>query len=467
MTNLERDACALWILHTYVIRHFMISPKLFVHSPMKECGKSTLFDILNHLVARPLLAENITTATCFRIIAKHQPTLLIDEVDSFLKENDELRGVLNASHRYDGRVPRLIGAGDDYEPRNFKVYAAVALAGIGWLHPTLMSRSIVIDLQRAGRNDQLEPLRIGKTDHLDELARRIVRWVTASEERIAAMEPAMPGDLVNRAADNWLPLLAIADAAGGEWKERARAAATGLSAGAPSDSLEMLLSDIRDVFYGRAEPQEPPKLSRAISKRPLKEMKSAELVEALTAIPGHPWGEVGKSKKPLTQHQLASRLRPLRIMTKKLHPPGEASANGYLFADLEAAFERYLPPEGDSRSDSRTHADEMDTSDDSRSDSPESVSPTWKCKKSANDGHESESPSRKGGNGEARTSAAAEPCAARSPEPAPDPTEPCAYCGCPGGNLVAFGDGGLTRLHRHCEEPWIERRMAEQGVWCA
>ena len=59
---------------------------------------------------------------------------------------------------------------------------------------------------------------------------------------------------------------------------------------------------------------------------------------------------------------------------------------------------------------------------------------------------------------------APEPCAPRSPESASDPSELCAYCKRPGGNEVAFGDSGRLRLHRQCEEPWIENLMAEDGV---
>jgi Protein of unknown function (DUF3631) len=340
MSDQARDAVALWALHTYVIRRFAISPKLFVRSAVRSCGKSTLLEVLSHFVARPMLAANITTATAFRIIAKHQPTLLIDEVDSFLGDNEELRGILDASHRHDGHVPRLVG--DNYEPRNFRVYTAVALAGIGSLHSTLMDRAIVVDLQRRRVGESIASLRIGKTGHLDDIARRIVRFVADNEEHIAAMEPAMPHGLYNRNADNWFALLAIADVAGGTWPQRARSAAEAarIAASGDEDWLELLLADIRDAFGQEAE------------------MASADLVEAL-------------------------------------------------------------------------------------------ASPSRKCKNPNNDGLPSECPSRKGGNGDARAS---------------EDAEPCAQCGRPGGNEVAFGDGQSIRLHRECEELWIEERMAQEGI---
>ena len=249
----SRDATALWIVHTYIIKLFSISPKLFIRSATRGCGKSTLLDVLAHLVARSMLAANVTTATVFRIIEKFQPTLLIDEVDSFLKENEELRGVLNASHRYDGVVPRLVG--EDHEPRNFSVYTAIALAGIGGLHATLLDRSVVVDLQRRKVSEPVASLRIGKTAHLDVLVSKILRWVADNNDRLAAAEPTMPPGVINRLADNWHALLVIAETAGGKWPERGRAALVrqqGFSKEAEAQSLlELLLADIYEIFTAK------------------------------------------------------------------------------------------------------------------------------------------------------------------------------------------------------------------------
>jgi hypothetical protein len=467
MIDHARDACALWVAHSYVTEHFAISPKLFARSAVKRCGKSTLFEVLSHLVVRPLLAVNMTPATAFRIIAKHRPTLLIDEVDSFLADNEELRGIINASHRHDGRVPRLVG--EDFEPRNFRVYTAVALSGIGSLHPTLMDRAIIIDLKRRRASEKVIPLRIGKTGHLDDIARRIMRWIADNKERIAAMEPMISGAIDDRDADNWFALLAIADVAGGVWPQRARQAAEAMriAAGDSEDWTELLLADIRAVFYPRAEPADRDEVDAdevSPEVEPIEAMSSAELIAALVEIPGHPWGEMPKTRKPLTQHQLAHRLKPLRIVTVKV---GERPrVNGYRRQDFEEAFARYLPPLGDSDSDSRTHADEMGTSSDSRSDSLMQRSPSRKCEKPNNDGHESESPSRKGGDGDTRTARASEPCAERNPETASDPPELCARCGRPGGNPASFGEG-MIRLHPDCVDPYFEERMAEGGIWSA
>ena len=65
-------------------------------------------------------------------------------------------------------------------------------------------------------------------------------------------DPDMPDELFNRAADNWRPLLAIADAAGGDWPERARAAAVRSVASEKDEGLRiMLLADIQSIFRTR------------------------------------------------------------------------------------------------------------------------------------------------------------------------------------------------------------------------
>jgi putative DNA primase/helicase len=75
-----------------------------------------------------------------------KPTLLIDEADTFLPENEELRGILNAGHRCGAAAVRLVG--DNHEARSFATYAPVAIALIGKLPDTLADRSVHVSLRR-------------------------------------------------------------------------------------------------------------------------------------------------------------------------------------------------------------------------------------------------------------------------------------------------------------------------------
>src|SRR5260221_610896 len=75
---------------------------LIINSPEKGCGKTTVLDVVGRTCSRPLFTSNITPAALFRVVEAVQPTLLIDEADSFAAENEELRGVINSGHTRSG-----------------------------------------------------------------------------------------------------------------------------------------------------------------------------------------------------------------------------------------------------------------------------------------------------------------------------------------------------------------------------
>ena len=167
-------ACACWVLHTFLAEYFLVSPRLSISSPTKGCGKTTLLDVLYRLVLRPLLASNVTPAAVFRVIEKYKPCLLIDEADTFLGVNDELRGILNSGHRKGGSVLRVTG--DDLEPRQFATFAPCGIALIGTLPPTLADRSIPVELNRRRPNEPVESFRPDRAGRLEQLARQAARW---------------------------------------------------------------------------------------------------------------------------------------------------------------------------------------------------------------------------------------------------------------------------------------------------
>jgi putative DNA primase/helicase len=222
MHNHAADMTALWVVHSFLVGCFCISPRLAITSPEKGCGKTTALDVLSRLVSRPLPTANASASAVFRVIEMLRPTLLIDEADTFLPENEELRGILNSGHRQGGYVIRTVG--EEFEPRRFSTYAPCAVALIGKLPPTLADRSVSIELRRRRADEPIEPYRFDRTDHLDQLARKVARWAADNTERIRGADPEMPASVFNRAADNWRPLLAIADVVMGEWPLRARQA---------------------------------------------------------------------------------------------------------------------------------------------------------------------------------------------------------------------------------------------------
>src|SRR5262249_45924983 len=146
------------------------------------------------------------------------------EADTFLPQADELRGVINSGHRKGGTVIRTVG--DDHEPRKFSTYAACAIALIGKLPATFHDRSApVIDLKRRLRSEKVDNFRLDRPGHRDMLARKAARWAADKAEQVRDTDPELPPGLFNRDGDNWRPLLAIAEVAGGKWSEQAREAA--------------------------------------------------------------------------------------------------------------------------------------------------------------------------------------------------------------------------------------------------
>jgi putative DNA primase/helicase len=201
-----------------------------------------------------------------------------------------------------------------------------AFALIGHLPPTLRDRSISIPLRRKPKGRGTQPIEEHELTLKAAAVRSdLLRW--AQDKRHAPLDrrPAVPDLLHDRAADNWRPLLAIADDAGGDWPQRARAAAVLLT---PSEEDEqdvptMLLRDIRDAFISSGK-------SVLFSER---------VVSDLCARENRPWAEYDRGR-PLTPIKLAQALKEFGIEPKRIRYDG-CNLHGYRvewFAELFATY---------------------------------------------------------------------------------------------------------------------------------
>src|SRR6516164_2320428 len=247
-------ALALWVLHAWTYDAGDISPFMVLVSPTKRCGKTSVLILLQYLTPRSELASNISAAALFRYIEKEHPTLLIDEADSFVKDNEQLRGILNSGHaKTAAYVIRTIEVNGDYQPRRFSTWAPKAIATIRALADTLEDRAVVIQLQRKPPGAKVERLRRRDNERFEALRSQAARWAADNFEKLVDPDPQIPEALNDRAADNWRPLVAIADLAGGVWPELARQAALTLSGERPDDAVGVtLLANCREAF-GREE----------------------------------------------------------------------------------------------------------------------------------------------------------------------------------------------------------------------
>ena len=322
------DALALWVIHTHARAVSTIFPRVIFGSVEMRSGKTTALNITGAMSARALSSANTTAAAIYRTIEACSPTLLIDEADTFVAEDNELRGIFNAGFQLGGEVIRTVG--DDHEPRRFRCDGPVAFAGIGKLPGTMEDRSIKIVMRRRRPDETFKRFRPDRMERFSELARRAVRWVEDNLDQLRMIDdPDVPAALDDRAADCWRPLLAIAELVGGEWPKRARDAALALTQSTEdtASTRVLLLADLRDLFNAEKSGV----------------LFTTEILNALHKRDDRPWPEFGKKQAPITGRQVASLLKPFGITAPK--DPlwrGAEHARGYRHQDLEDAFLRYL-----------------------------------------------------------------------------------------------------------------------------
>jgi len=325
-------AHVLWIAHCHAMDAWEATPRLAALSPEPGSGKTRLLEITENLVPRPVEAVNVTPAYLFRKVADEEgrPTILFDEIDTVFgpkaKNNEEIRGLLNAGHRQGAVAGRCVVKGKEIHTEEIPAYCAVALAGLDDLPDTIRTRSILIRMRRRAPGETVEPYRRRLHSHEGfELRDQLAEAIGMAESELRRAMPSMPDGVVDRDADVWEPLLAIADLAGGDWPVLARVAAvtlvTDAKAGTPSLGVK-LLSDLRTVF-GDCD-----------------HMRTDELLQKLCALDESPWGEM--RGKALDARGLARRLSKYDVRPKTIRTDS-GTAKGYTRESLHDAWQRYLP----------------------------------------------------------------------------------------------------------------------------
>jgi hypothetical protein len=334
-------AVTLWTAHTHAAEASDTTPYLAIESAEPESGKTRTLEVAEHLAARAWMLVEPSEAAMFRKIERDRPTILLDESDALwgakADGREGLRALLNAGYRRSATVPRCIGEGAGMGVQDFPVYGPKALAGLaGRLPRTIASRAIPIRLQRRAKGEQVERFRARHAAaELGPLRLRLAAWVELTMDDLDGADPEIPEPLSDRQADCWEPLLAIADAAGGDWPKRARAAAVELHgrdpAADPSTGV-LLLAHIREAFEDAA----------------VDELPTAAVLRALVERDDGPWADWwakavddGKPKGPASR--LAHLLKGYGVKPKQLKIDGE-NTRGYSRATFADAWKRYLTP---------------------------------------------------------------------------------------------------------------------------
>jgi hypothetical protein len=324
-----RVAHALWIFHAHLMEQWESTPRIAFLSAEPASGKTRALEVTGLLVPNPIVTVNVSPAYLFRKVGSEEgATILFDEIDTIFgpkaKDNEDIRGLLNAGHRRGATTGRCVVRGATVFTEELPAYAAVALAGLGWLPDTLLTRSIIIRMRRRHSGERVEPFR----PRLHEsqgwyLREAIAAWAASMRSEIRW--PSLPPQITDRDADVWEPLIAVADAAGGEWPRRARVTAVTLVTQArdvePSLGIK-LLTDMKIVF-GEAEA-----------------LSSKSVLADLHATAESPWGDM--RGKPLDERGLAQRLRQYGIKSKTIRV-GTILFKGYSRSDFVDVWDRYVP----------------------------------------------------------------------------------------------------------------------------
>ena len=249
-------AVALWAAHAHMVTHFHATPRLILSSPEAGSGKTRVLEVLDLLVPNAMFSLSASPAAVFRTLAQRQITLLFDEVDAIFSRkgkddnHEDLRALLNAGYKRGATIPRCVGP--KHEVVSFPVFAAVALAGIGDMPDTIMTRGIIIRMRRRAPGENVDPFRSREHETPGhELRDMLGAWAAGVGDAVGKSWPKLPDGIVDRPAEIWEPLIAVADAAGGHWPDTARAACVALCKSALDRRVSLgvrLLSDLRIIF---------------------------------------------------------------------------------------------------------------------------------------------------------------------------------------------------------------------------
>jgi Protein of unknown function (DUF3631) len=334
MTRDQVIAVALWIIFTWLHEYeeaVTHSPILFVTSPEKDSGKTTLLKVVSFLARRSVPSVSISGPALFRSIEKWAPCFVLDEADKAFIDNEDLRSVINSGWTRGDSVIRCDPI--THEPRPYSTFAPKAIGMKGRSLPdTTLSRCVVITMKPKRDNDPDEETE--DFNHLDNetfarLRQQLLRWAMDNADVLAKATPESPPGFHNRRRANWRTLLAIAEEVGGGWKLAAWKAANAIEqvhdTFDPTISVQ-LLADIRDIF----------------ASLDTNRVASATLIAELVKDGEKPWATLNRGK-PITENRLARVLKEFHIRPRTVRTANER-AKGYQLAWFEDAFGRYLSP---------------------------------------------------------------------------------------------------------------------------
>jgi Protein of unknown function (DUF3631)/Toprim domain len=361
-------SAVLWAAHTHLVHNervgLQISPRLAIQANTWGSGKTTFLEIVIVMSFRGTIKSSVTASSFMRTMNVTRRTYGLDEGDRQITERapEALILILNSGHRrstslVECSVPTPDGG---WKVQEFDTWGAVAIASIGELPSTLQDRSVRILLQKATGEEVPEHLRDGTSPELVTIRRQLSAW---ADELRELPEPALPEILMRQAGrvgDNWRPLVAIADLAGGQWPELARQAALEeVAAEKQQTQMERLLAAIQRAFNNQSATlsnDAPDNRDR---------LRTTTLISALLADQEDDWG-VANRGRIITAAWLRERLRGLLVPAGAQQwytaaGPARVHCRGYQRLQFADSWRRYAQEQDPQRRPSSAPHSELGT----------------------------------------------------------------------------------------------------------
>jgi hypothetical protein len=337
---------ALWFAHTHTADRFYITPRLILDSAEPGSGKTRVLEVAALLVRSPESTISTTPAALFRLVSASRITILFDEVDAVFTTkggNEDLRGLLNAGYKQGATVTRCAGDAKSMKVERFPVFAPVALGGIaGNMPATITTRAVTIHMRRRRSNQTVEQFRQRAAERdARPIREALAAWMRSVADQVGDAIPGLPEGVVDRSAEIWEPLVAIADAAGGDWPNRARQACAHfvLKSSQPVTTGIRLLADLRTIY----------------NRHNATRLATRTLLADLTELEDAPWADLDGRGKQLDGRRLAAELARYGIAPIAFKDDSDTTVKGYVTyatnqtksqkaqVGLSDAWDRYLP----------------------------------------------------------------------------------------------------------------------------
>ena len=225
-------SCVLWIVHSWFNSFATYYPILAITAPFEGCAKSPLGELVSRLSRKGCYLLAPSMSSLFRICDKYSPTLVLDELDQYIKKPayTELTHTLNSGVSRGAKVARTSGENQDgkREVEFFSVAGPKCIIGIQLtmvLDKTTSSRCIFINLRRAAATelakvsdyllDKDRPETIARVLEIKRKIKRAVEDLSiAFQQRLFwYSDTNLTFGLHGREKQKWINLIALADIA--------------------------------------------------------------------------------------------------------------------------------------------------------------------------------------------------------------------------------------------------------------